>query len=344
MGYLEMTMNKRLKHLTDGSTAVVVNNRRPIIPPVICDDKCPIYAYLASLKSMNSKKTAIRVLQAVAKHLDQSDFYSIIWQNFDRNTLNQLIQILLTKNKAPDTISLYISVIKRVLYEAYLLDLIETKHWERVKSVQKPAAGRQKKHNVLSEFEFEELLHTIDITSSNSIMAIRDKAIFHLFIGCGLRRFELVNLKLDNIQLGSKSIIFDGKGRKQREVKLHNVTFRAIQEWLKIRGDYPGPLFVRVYKSGALPTWIDNNESLASGLSTEAMYMLCKRYGLIEKNIAPHSLRRSYATLLDGNGADIKHIAKLMGHSSIKTTERYIQVDHQDVMDTVDDKLFKTIS
>lgn len=65
---------------------------------------------------------------------------------------------------------------------------------------------------------------------------------------------------------------------------------------------------------------------------------------MIDKDIAPHSLRRSYATLLDGNGADIKHIAKLMGHSSIKTTERNIRVEHQDIMDTVDDKLFKNMS
>jgi len=95
-----------------------------------------------------------------------------------------------------------------------------------------------------------------------------------------------------------------------------------------------GAVFVRIYKSGIFPSWIDNDESLVSGLSTEAIYMLCKKYGLIDKDIAPHSLRRSYATLLDRNGADIKHIAKLMGHSSIK----------QDIMDTVDDKLFKNMS
>lgn len=336
-------MNKRLKHLTDGSTAVATTSRDLIIPPVIRDDKCPIYAYLASLKSINSKKTAIRVLQAVAKHLNQANYYCIIWQNFDRNTLNQLIQILLTKNKAPDTISLYISVIKRVLYEAYLLDLIETKHWERVKSVQKPAAGRQKKHKVLSELEFEELLHSIDVTSSNSVMAIRDKAIFHLFIGCGLRRVELVNLTINNIVLDTQTIIFEGKGRRQREVKLHALTLKALLEWLSIRGNMAGPVFVRVYKSGSLPAWLINKESNITGLSTESMYMLCKKYGLLDKKIAPHSLRRSYATILDSNGADIKHIAKLMGHSSIKTTERYIQLDDQEVMDTVDNKLFKNL-
>ncbi|MFY8328221.1 tyrosine-type recombinase/integrase [Pseudoalteromonas sp. ZZD1] len=336
-------MNARLKHITNGSKALALSVRAEKTAPVVRDDNCPIYAYLMSLKSTNSQQTVIRVLQSIAKHLGQPGYYSIIWQNFDRNTLNQLIKILIDKDKAPDTISLYISVIKRVLFEAYLLDLIDTKHWERIKSVQKPQAGRQKKHNVLNEFEFKELLHTIEITSSNSLMAVRDKAIFHLFIGCGLRRFELVNLKLENINLQYHTIIFDGKGRKQREVKLHNVTFAALQEWLAVRGATPGPLFVRIYKSGSLPAWLVSNESRISGLSTEAMYMLCRKYGLIDKNIAPHSLRRSYATLLDSNGADIKHIAKLMGHSSIKTTERYIQVDHQDVMDTVDDKLFKTI-
>ena len=333
-------MNSRLKHILDNSKSLQLENRPKGLDAVIRDDRCPIYAYLVSLNSDASKKTVLRVLQSIAKHLNQQSYYDIVWSKFDRNILNNLIQLLHTQNKAPDTINLYVSVVKRVLYEAYLLDLVDTKRWERIKSVRTPKGGRRKTHKVLNQSTFEMLVKKIINDSPNPVMASRDIAIFNLFVGCGLRRFELINLQLKHVDRFRRTITFEGKGRKLRQVKMHPITTLALENWLKLRGNKEGPIFTRVYKSGVLPAWLGCNDREIKKLSTESIYMLCKKVGLLDLDISPHSLRRSYATMLDKNGADIKHIARLLGHSSIKTTELYIQTEQEEINNTVDTKLF----
>jgi integrase len=337
-------MKSRFDHLLGGAlTAELITANDSLTPMIIKNNACPIYAYVNSLRSESSQNTVRRVLQSIARKLNQPTFYHIKWERFDRNTLNSLVNLLNQEGLSNETISLYLSVTKSVLKEAYLLGQIETLHWERAKAVTKPASGSKREHATLTEFEFENLLEEIDQRAGTKSKAIRDKAIFHLLIGCGLRRFELGKLQLSNIDFEANTLTFDGKGRKERNVNVHPYTMAALKEWLQLRGFKAGYVFTRINKSGILHKNINpDNPDEIEGLSPNAVYVLCEIYGLLARGIAPHSLRRSYATMLSSNGANIQYIAKLMGHSSIKTTEIYIKSDKEDIKNAVLTQLFTT--
>ena len=311
------------------------------MPLVIQNDECPVYAYINSLRAVSSKSTALRVLHSIAQKLGRSNYYSINWARFDRNTLNSLVALLKDKGLSYETIGLYLSITKSVLREAFLLGQINSLHWERVKSVKPPMLGKKKLHATLSQSDFAQLLNTIEVLALTNTKKVRDQAMFHLLIGCGLRRFELAKLKLSAIDLIGNKITFDGKGGKERTVAIHPITMRALKEWMVIRGYKEGAVFTRVYKSGELHKSVSiNNTDEIPHFSSESIYLLCKTYGLVSAGITPHSLRRSYATWLSRNGANIQHISKLMGHYGIKTTEIYIKTEQREIDKTVLDKLF----
>jgi len=307
---------------------------------IIQDNNCPVYAYINSLNEPRSQQTARRVLMAIAKHLGVDSIYHIHWSKFDRNHVNSLLGVLRERALSPDTISLYLSVIKRVLMEAFLLGQIEPLQYERVKSIKRPSGSRVKNHHLLDRDAFTELLKTISTWPQAKQTCIRDQAIFHLLVGCGLRRFEISELHIEHVQQDTKHLKFIGKGNKERLVKLHDLTFFALQKWIEIHPFGTGPLFVRLTKCGSVHGKMSDTN--VKGISGHAIYNLCKKYYLLRKeaHTPPHTLRRSYATWLYNNGVDLKTLAALLGHSSIKTTEIYIQQDQDSIDNEVLTKLF----
>ncbi|CAH9067154.1 Tyrosine recombinase XerC [Pseudoalteromonas holothuriae] len=307
---------------------------------IIKDQSCPVYAYINSLHEPRSQQTARRALMAIAKHLGVDSIYQICWSKFDRNQLNSLLTLLRKRDLSPDTISLYLSVIKRVVMEAFLLGQINPLQYERIKSIKRPSGSRVKTHHLLDRDGFTKLLNTISNWPQAKQTSIRDQAIFHLLVGCGLRRFEISELHIEQIQQDTKHLKFIGKGNKERLVKLHDLTFLALKKWVDIHPYKTGPLFVRLTKAGTAYGKI--SDTIKTGISGHAIYNLCKKYHLLrqEAYTPPHTLRRSYATWLYNNGVDLKKLAALLGHSSIKTTEIYI-LEEQDSIDTeVVTKLF----
>lgn len=322
-------------------TKLVTKSHQQAVERVIINDNCPIYAYINSLPSDNSKVTATRVIKAISKHLGKQSIYEISWPNFDRNQLNSLKQILDKNELAPDTIRLYLAILKGILKEALLLEQITEKQWLRVKTVKGPKHTRQKKHKTLSHNQFDELLKHIEIAAGNENAIARDKAIFHLLVGCGLRRNELATLSLASLNFESEHLKIVGKGNKLRLVKIHPLTMKVLSNWLSVRGFESGPMFMQIYKSGRLGSLVnsDGSDNFLSGFS---IYNLCRKYSLVgvENPVSPHSLRRSYATWLYDNGVDLKKIAELLGHSSIKTTEIYISTKQEEVDQAVMNSLF----
>nr|WP_013933263.1 tyrosine-type recombinase/integrase [Pseudoalteromonas sp. SANK 73390]CBK62711.1 intA [Pseudoalteromonas sp. SANK 73390] len=336
-------MNHRLSHILripPGGKNKTVNAKVVGQNLIIRDDECPIYTYIMSLNSEKSKETARRVLLAIAKHFECDDIYQIQWSKIDKNAINNLLALFEQKGLSPDTKSLYLSVIKSVLKEAFLLGQLTTLHYERVRSIKRPPGSRVKKHQLMSENSFYQLLRAIEDRKQPVVTCLRDKAIFHLLIGCGLRRFELSSLRVEQIDKDTNHLIILGKGNKEREVKLHDITYQALNEWLSVHPNGQGALFIRLVKNGQ-PFY---KMSDTKGLSGHAIYNLCKKYALISETqrIPPHSLRRSYATWLYNNGADLKVISVLLGHSSIKTTEIYIKHTQEDIDHAVVSNLFAT--
>lgn len=156
----------------------------------------------------------------------------------------------------------------------------------------------------------------------------RDKAILELFFSTGLRVSELVGLKIDDVNLTRDEFSIEGKGRKRRVVFLSEQAKHWIKKYLKLRKDMNPYLFVSHDKRTG-KTKKAKGESQYDPLTTRTVQRLVKKYAKmagITKPVSPHTLRHSYATDLLQNGADIRSVQAMLGHSSITTTQIYTHI------------------
>lgn len=291
------------------------------------DAKCPIYNYILSLSSEASKETAARVLRAVAKHIGTDSIYDINWKNFNVTALNTLIDSFKSnKNFSPKTITLYISIVKQVVEHAYLLGQMSALQRDAIKMVKPKTGSKNKEYTLLDHSGVDSLLEKISQVGGKNASKLRDYAIFSVLMRCGLRRQEIVNLKIGDV--GGRALRVIGKGNKERKVALHPVVLEAINTWLDIHlySNKDEPLFVRILKGGQLQK---------KPMSADAIFKLCCKY----EAPPPHSLRRSYATNLYNRGVPIKKISLLLGHNQVSTTELYIRVNDEDLYQEVIDNL-----
>lgn len=168
------------------------------------------------------------------------------------------------------------------------------------------------------------------------LTALRDKAILELLFSTGLRISELTNLKIDDINLGKEEFTVRGKGGKLRVIFLSNQARYWIKNFLDKRRDLNPYLFIpldraekgREKRAADKKIGRKNNKSF-QGLTPRSAQRLIKKYAKmagITKRVTPHVLRHSFATDLLQNGADIRSVQAMLGHSSITTTQIYTHV------------------
>ncbi len=177
----------------------------------------------------------------------------------------------------------------------------------------------------LDATDLERLLAAPEKTDASDIIKARDRAILELFFSTGMRVSELATLKKDQINLDREEFTVRGKGDKTRVVFLSHQARHFLREYLKRRNDECPYMFVRHdrAKSGA--------EEVGS-LTPRSIERLVKKYAAaagIPKKVSPHTLRHSFATDLLMNGADLRSVQSMLGHSSITTTQIYTHVTNQ---------------
>ncbi len=172
---------------------------------------------------------------------------------------------------------------------------------------------------VLSREELERLFKAVDQTRKN---AARDIAILETLYSTGLRVSELCSLNREQVDLKRREFMVRGKGSKPRIVFLSKKAVECIEDYLKKRDDHLKPLFLNNLKGDIL-------DDERRRLTTVSIENIVRKYALkagIIKHVTPHTLRHSYATELLINGADIRSVQELLGHSSITTTQIYTHV------------------
>jgi site-specific recombinase XerD len=172
--------------------------------------------------------------------------------------------------------------------------------------------------------DLERLLEAPLKTSESKIIQIRDKAILELLFSTGMRVSELANLKIDQINLAKEEFTIRGKGDKLRVVFLSNQTKYWLKQYLSLRKDTSPYLFIRHDKA--------KGKQEPKNLTPRSVQRLIKKYAKaagVTKKVTPHTMRHSFATDLLMNGADIRSVQAMLGHSSITTTQIYTHITNQ---------------
>lgn len=171
---------------------------------------------------------------------------------------------------------------------------------------------------------YDEVQRLIEGIDTSEEAGLRDRAIIELFFSSGLRVSELVNLNRDHINTKRREFMVRGKGQKDRPVFISQSAADWVEQYLAMRQDSLAPLFI---------SYSRNVETNTSGdfrrLSARSIQRAISKYARlagITKHVSPHTMRHSFATDLLMNGADIRSVQTMLGHSDISTTQIYTHV------------------
>ncbi|KKQ53048.1 MAG: Tyrosine recombinase XerC [Parcubacteria group bacterium GW2011_GWD2_38_11] len=211
-------------------------------------------------------------------------------------------------------------------------------------SAEKIEIGKNPTHEI--EFlDGDEVERLLQAASSNDLKTLRDRAILELLFSAGLRVSELVNINRDQINLQRQEFSVRGKGDKIRIVFISDTAKSALEKYLDKRTDAEEEVFINISKniSGTVSKIrrdkLKNKKAKTQTkrLTARSVERIVKFYAAkagIVKDVHPHTLRHSFATDLLANGADIRSVQTMLGHSSITTTQIYTHITNVQLKDT----------
>ena len=161
---------------------------------------------------------------------------------------------------------------------------------------------------------------------------LRDRAIIELLFSGGLRVSELCGLNRADINLDRREFVVRGKGGKDRPIFIDETTANTVKDYLSVRHDSLPALFLNNSRNTGLPE-TDGDFRRLTPRSIQRMIEKYTRAAGITKHVTPHTLRHSFATDLLMNGADIRSVQSLLGHSNISTTQIYTHVTDSHLRD-----------
>lgn len=180
------------------------------------------------------------------------------------------------------------------------------------------------RHNKITFLNEDELKRLFTQPDSNTLGGLRDRAILELLFSSGLRVSELAGLDRDHINLKRREFMVRGKGQKDRPIFISQEAATWLERYLAQREDNSRPLFIR-YSGNKT---VDRSGNFLR-LTARSIQRMVSRYALlagIVKKVSPHTLRHSFATDLVSNGADLRSVQAMLGHSNISTTQIYTHV------------------
>src|SRR3990172_8074320 len=179
-----------------------------------------------------------------------------------------------------------------------------------------------------------ELTRLLSAPEGNDLKTLRDKAILELLFSTGLRVSELCSLSRD-IDLTSDEFSIRGKGGKFRVVFLSEAAKPVLKKYLALRKDMEEALFVQAEKEVRKKS-VGAVDGKTGALSRRSIERIVKYYAIkagISKKITPHVIRHCFATDLLSNGADIRSVQMMLGHSNISTTQIYTHITDKQLRD-----------
>ena len=269
----------------------------------------------------NERKFSIHTIRAY--QFDLIEFNMFLYKidkklhldSIDSSVIQNYIQNKSQKNTGDKSLQRKVASIKS--FYKYLTITLKIKH-NISELISSPKISKKLPH-FLTKKEVQQLMETPDLSSYKGI---RDKSILEVFYSTGVRISELINIKINDINMKNKLIKIIGKGGKERYVILGLESSHSLKHYIKIRkiiynnknNKYLYPAIKKSYQSH---------------ISNKTIYNIVKKYLFkISKNekLSPHSLRHSFATHLLDNGADLLSVKDLLGHEDLSSTQVYTHV------------------
>lgn len=179
---------------------------------------------------------------------------------------------------------------------------------------------------------YDEVVRLIEQIPLDNEPGLRDRAIIELLFSSGLRVSELVNLNRDHINFARREFMVRGKGQKDRPVFVSMSAAEHVKNYLDARSDSLPALFISYSRRLAKPS-VSGDYRRLGARSIQRMVSHYARLAGITKHVSPHTMRHSFATDLLMNGADLRAVQSMLGHSNIATTQIYTHVTDQHLKD-----------
>lgn len=268
--------------------------------------------YLLTVKQKEEKTTVSSYIEDIYKYLEYMENNKIKTAlDIEYQNITNYLKYL--DNNNYETSSIIRKIVSIKLFHKYLSE--EYKIKDVSSKIINPRL-RRKLPNILT---IEEVDNLLDI-KLNTTFDYRNKAMLELMYSSGLRVSELVDLKLNNIDLDNGYVRCLGKGKKERIIPIGEIAI----EYLKI--------YINEYRNSMKKGYYTENVFLnnhGKNITRQGFFLIIKNIAKeknIDKNITPHMLRHSFATHLLNNGANLRTIQEMLGHSSITTTQIYTNV------------------
>ncbi len=272
------------------------------------------YIVTVNSGSENTKEAYGRDLKRYIDYLKQEGINSL--DDADRTIVLGFINYLRTDKRFGEisnrSLSRYLSSLRS--FYRYLLDIKEVSS-NPFLSVKIPNE-KTKIPDYLFEDEVDMLLDSFDLTDD---FGYRDRTIFEVMYGCGLRLSELCNLKIENIDFNNQLLSIVGKGSKRRLVPFYNMIKQLLENYINnIRSKY--------IKEEHGFVFINKNGGKLSNRGVQYLLNRTIKENNLPLQLSPHTLRHSFATHLLDAQVDIRVVQELLGHSNLSTTQIYTHI------------------
>lgn len=275
----------------------------------------PARAYLLSLNSPRSRQTMASFLGIVAGLLGATSLESCSWGSLRRHHVMAVTELLRDTGRATATVNTYLSALKGVAKEAWMLRLMDVESFQHIRAVRNLRGSRLPRGRALPPDEIRALFSACG--ADNTSIGVRDAAMLGVILGCGLRRSEAVGLDLSDVVTDERALRVLGKGNKERLAYMPAGTWQRLRIWIDdVRGEKDGPLFTRIRRFDTL-----TNDRLTDQAVYHILQVRQRQAGIAK--CAPHDLRRTFATAMLDNGEDLITVKDAMGHASVTTTQQY---------------------
>lgn len=268
----------------------------------------------------NEKRYPSTTINSYSKDLD--NYYSFItlkkinYKTITKEEIRSYLKYLDELKYSNSTISRMLSSLRHFYTYLVTNNVITTNQFKLIKNPKKI----KKLPNFLQGDELDKIFSSID---TKTALGLRNRLIIELLYATGLRVSEITNLKIDNIDIHNKEIKVIGKGSKERIVFFGDYASKYLQEYLS----WARPSLLKNHKSEYL--LINNNGDKLQSRGVEYIIDEIVKVASLKHHISPHVLRHTFATDMLNNGADLKSVQELLGHSSLSTTQIYTHITNE---------------